>query len=171
MSPSTTSAGRGRSVASVPEPRKANVPLALAWFAGALLLLLADGATQIAPPALAAQDTYYVVVHRSWSLALPAAFGLFGALYLGVTPGFPVRLRSALGWTHLAVMAAGAGLTKAPQLALLWIDLPKRGEDPVAAIELWNRVALLGAVLIAASLLIFLWALVDGLRRRPSGTS
>jgi len=171
MSPSTTSAGRGRSVASVPEPRKANVPLALAWFAGAILLLAADGATLVAPSALALQDTDYVVVHRSWSLALPAAFAVFGALYLGVTPGFPVRLRPALGWAHLAVMATGALLAKAPQLALALVGLPKSGEIASESFELWNRIAATGYVLLLASLLVFLWALIDGLRRRPSGTS
>ena len=149
------------------ERRKANLPLALAWFAGAVLLLLADGAAQLKPPDLGGPDTYYVVVHRDWSLALPAAFGLFGALYLGMTPGFPVRLRPALGWVHLAVMGAGAALTKAPELVLLWSGLPKRGEDSLEAFRVWNEVATAGAALMGLSLLIFFWALFDGLRRRP----
>jgi heme/copper-type cytochrome/quinol oxidase subunit 1 len=137
----------------------------------AALLLMIDGASTFRPPALAgAADTYYVVIHRSWSLAMPAAFALFGALYLGMTPGFPVRLRPALGWAHLAVMATGAAMTKAPQLALVWGRPPRPGEDLSPAFELWNRVAMAGAVLMGLSLLLFFWALIDGLRRRPSGS-
>jgi heme/copper-type cytochrome/quinol oxidase subunit 1 len=151
--------------AVAPEPRKANIRLALAWFAAAALLLLADGIAKFQSPALGA-DTYYVVVHRSWTLSMPAAFGLFGALYLGMTPGFPVRLEPALGWAHLAVMTAGAAMTKAPQLALLWRGLPKRGEDVVETMQVWNQVATAGAVVMGLSLLIFFWALVDGVRRR-----
>jgi len=150
------------------ESRKANIPLALAWFAGAALLLLADGATQI-PPVPAGPggyDTYYVVVHRSWSLSLPAAFALFGALYLGMTSAFPVRLRPALGWIHLAVMSIGAALAKTPQVALAWIGLPRPDEDSVRAFRLWNGAAAFGYALMAVGLLLFLWALVDGLRRR-----
>ena len=148
------------------EPRKPNLRLALTWFAAAALLLLADGITTFQPRGLDGADTTFVVVHRSWTLSMPAAFALFGALYLGMTPGFPVRLRPALGWTHLAVMALGAAMTKAPQLALLWAGLPARGEDPARAFDLWNGVATAGAALMGLSVLIFFWALIDGLRRR-----
>jgi cytochrome c oxidase subunit 1 len=156
---------------AAPGPRKANIRLALGWFAAAALLLLADGIVTFRPRGLDGADTYFVVVHRSWTLSMPAAFALFGALYLGMTPGFPVRLRPALGWAHLAVMAIGAVMTKAPQLALLWTGLPKPGEDPAQAFDIWNGVATAGAVLMGLSLLLFFWALIEGLRRRPSGTS
>lgn len=151
---------------SAPEPGKANVRLALGWFAAAALLLLADGIAKFHPVTLAGAGTYDVVVHRSWTLSLPAAFGLFGALYLGMTPGFPVRLRPALGWAHLAVMGIGAALTKAPQLALLWGGMAKRGEAVTETFDVWNGVATAGAALMGLSLLLFVWALVDGLRRR-----
>lgn len=150
-------------------PHRANVGLAIAWFAAAVLLLAADGAAQMQPPALAAQATYYVEVHRSWSLALPAAFALFGALYLGMTPRFPVRLRPALGWAQLAVMSTGAALTKAPQFVPPWGDASRGDERALAAFRFWNGIAALGAAVLAVGLLLFLWALVDGLRRRRPG--
>jgi heme/copper-type cytochrome/quinol oxidase subunit 1 len=152
---------------SAAEPGKANVLLTLAWFAAGALLLLADGAAS----KVSGVDTYYVAVHRSWSLSLPAAFGLFGALYLGMTPRFPVRLRPALGWAHLAIMSAGAVLIEAPGLALSWVGTSERSEEIAGAFQTWNRVAALGYVLLLGGLLLFVWALVDGLRRRPSGSS
>jgi heme/copper-type cytochrome/quinol oxidase subunit 1 len=151
---------------SAGRPDKANVRLALSWFVGAALLLLADGAAQIRPPGGEGVDTTYVVIHRDWSIALPAVFALFGALYLGVTPGFPVRLRPLLGWTHLAVMSAGAALTKTPQLALALGALPTGGAATVEAFEAWNRLANIGAALMGLGLLVFVWALVEGLRRK-----
>jgi cytochrome c oxidase subunit 1 len=150
------------------EPRKPNIRLALAWFAAAALLLLADGITHFRTPGLDGAGTDFVVVHRSWTLSMPAAFALFGALYLGMTPGFPVRLRPVLGWAHLAVMAVGAALTKAPQLMLLEAGLPKSGEEALRAFDVWNGVATAGAVLMGLSVLLFFWALIDALRR-PKG--
>lgn len=146
------------------ERHKANIRLALGWFAAAALLLLADGMANFRAPALGA-DADYVVVHRSWTLSMPAAFALFGALYLGMTPGFPVRLKPALGWAHLAVMGAGAALTKAPQLVLALVGLPKRGEAAAGSLQLWNQIAMAGAVLMGLSLLLFFRALIEGLRR------
>jgi cytochrome c oxidase subunit I len=159
---------------SAPRPSKANIGLAVAWFVAAALLLLADAAMQIKAPAVTGPgdyDTYYVVVHRSWSFSLAAAFGLFGALYLGMTSAFPVRLQPALGWPHLAVMSAGAALAKAPQLALALTGLPKSDAGALDTFRLWNEVAAFGYALMGIGLLIFVWALVDGWRRRPSGSS
>ena len=153
---------------SAAEPRKANWGLALAWFAVAALLLMADGAATFRASQFDGADTTFVVVHRSWTLSMPAAFALFGALYLGMTPGFPVRLRPAIGWVHLAVMGVGAALTKAPQLALALTGLPKRGEIASESFALWTDIAMAGAALVGLSLLIFFWALIDGLRRKQA---
>ena len=155
-------------------PRKADIRLALAWFAAAaLLLLVTDGVARFRPPAPAVLDNfdaYYVDAHVHLSLGLAAVFALFGALYLSMTAAFPNRVRSSLGWIQLAVMLAGAVLVETPQLALSVIGLPRTGEA-LGAFRLWNRIATVGYILINVGLLIFLWALIDGLRRRPSGTS
>jgi heme/copper-type cytochrome/quinol oxidase subunit 1 len=156
--------------------RKVSPWLALGWFAGALLLLLADIVTKIRPDVLGGGAyayygpyTYYVVGHRSWSLVLPAAFGIFGVLYLVALPRLPIRLRPSLGRLHLMATAAGAALIEAPQLALLAGGTLLRGKEPVAAFRVWNEIAMAGAAMMGLSLLIFIWALVNGARHRGSG--
>lgn len=146
---------------------KTSAGLALGWFAGALLLL-AGGVAFIEPVTFAGAHTYYVVIHRNWSLALPTAFGLFAALYLGVTLGLPIGLRPALGWAHLAVTAVGAALIQISQLALLCAGVAKRGEDLAGAVRLWDEVATFGVALVGLGLPIFVWALVDAIHHRKT---
>jgi heme/copper-type cytochrome/quinol oxidase subunit 1 len=153
-----------------PESRRPNVRLSFAWFGVGALLLMVDGASVFRPHSLAGPDTYYVVGHAHWSLTLGAVFCLFGALYLGMTPKFPIRLRPALGWTHLEVMSVGALMTQAPILGLRWTDPNSTLADPIRTFETWNRMAVTGYVLTLVGLGVFVVAVIDGLRRRPSGS-
>jgi cytochrome c oxidase subunit I+III len=114
-----------------------------------------------------AHDTYFVVAHLHYVLLGGAVFPLFGAFYYWWPKVTGRMLDEALGWWHFGLFFVGVNLTFFPmhQLGLdgmprrVYTYLPETGWGPL------NFLATVGAVTIAASVLVFLVNLVRSLRR------
>jgi cytochrome c oxidase subunit 1 len=151
--------------------------LPLLWLLGAFVLAASSFAPMWPGPGSAADvdtdyvDTYYIVGHPFFLIGLPAVFCLFGAIYLALAATPLFRVRPVLGYAHFAVMLIGAALVQAPMVMLRAGSLPKRYEDPVASLAAWSQLSAIGYVLLNVGLLVFLGVLIDGWRRRSTGTS
>jgi heme/copper-type cytochrome/quinol oxidase subunit 1 len=118
-------------------------------------------------------DTYFVVAHLHYVLLGGAVFPLFGALYYWFPKVTGRMLDERLGRWHFWLFLAGVNLTFFPmhQLGLdgmprrVYTYLPETGWGPL------NLVATLGALTIAASILVLLGNVVRSLRRGAAAGS
>ncbi|MGI8425615.1 MAG: cytochrome c oxidase subunit I [Actinomycetota bacterium] len=105
------------------------------------------------------QDTYYVVAHFHYVLVGGAVFGLFSGVYYWF-PKITGRLMSeGLGKLHFWLMMIGFNLTFGPMHILGLKGMPRRYYTYQAdkGWSLWNMVATVGAFMIAASILVFMY--------------
>ena len=148
-------------------------PTPMLWAVGFLFTFLFGGITGVilASPPLDYhfQDTYYVVAHLHNVLV----GGSIYAMWAGITFWFPKftgrRLNERLGKAHFWLWSAGFVLTFLPQYQLGAWGMPRRYAD-YPALPGWPELNLLssvGAALIGISVLIFIGAVVEALRRRP----
>ncbi len=141
-----------------------------------LILFLLGGLTGVlqALPALDAQvhDSYFIVAHMHYVLFGGSAFALFGGIYYWF-PKFTGRmLHEGWGKAHFAMMFVGFNLTFLVQHVLGLQGMPRRVADylPEDGFTTLNRVSTIGALLLGASVLPFLWNVVRSLRRgEPAG--
>ncbi len=112
-------------------------------------------------------DTYYIVAHFHYVLFGGAIFGIFAGLYYWF-PKFTGRLMSdRLGKLHFWTWMVGFNLTFAPMHWLglqgmvrrTWWYAPETGLEP------WNLAVTVGAFIIAAGVLIFMYNWVVSRRR------
>jgi cytochrome c oxidase subunit 1 len=120
----------------------------------------------IVPSDYQQQDTYYIVAHFHQVLFGGAIFGLFGGIYYWF-PKFTGRLLSE-GWGKLNfwLMFVGFNLTFQPMMILGLMGMPRRIQSYPNGYGwgFWNAMATVGAFMIAASILVFIYNVIVSLR-------
>jgi cytochrome c oxidase subunit 1 len=115
------------------------------------------------------QDTYWVVSHLHYVLVAGSVFGIFAGLYYWFPKMSGRLLDERMGKMQFVLLFVGTNLTFFPQ-HLLGLDGMVRRIIDYAPNRGWTELNLLssiGAFMIAASMLPFLWNLFVTLRRPP----
>jgi cytochrome c oxidase subunit 1 len=142
---------------------------------GFLLVFLIGGITGVflaSPPIdFAVTDTYYVVAHFHYVMVGGLFFALFAGLYFWFPKMSGRFLSEGWGKLHFWSLFIGFNLTFFPQFYLGLDGMPRRIAD--YHIDRWepaNLASTLGAFLVGASTLPFLWNVYRSLRKgRPAG--
>ena len=112
------------------------------------------------------QDTYFIVAHLHYVLFGGAIMGIFAGVYYWF-PKFTGRfLNEGIGKLHFWLFFIGMNLTFFPMHFLGVAGMPRRiyTYDADLGWGTWNFVATIGAFVIAAGMLTFLWNFVRSLR-------
>jgi cytochrome c oxidase subunit 1 len=124
------------------------------------------------PIDFAVNDTYYVVAHFHYVMAMALLFALFAGAYFWFPKITGRFLDERLGKLQVLLLFVGANLTFFPQFLLGLHGMPRRIADYRPDLG-WNGLNLLstiGAFLVAAGMVPFLYNVVVSLRRgRPAG--
>jgi cytochrome c oxidase subunit 1 len=112
-------------------------------------------------------DTYYIVAHFHYVLFGGALFGIFSGIYYWWPKMFGRLLSERIGKWHFWAMLVGFNLTFAPFHILGLQGMPRRVYRYSEGFgwDVWNLMSTVGAFLIAASVLVFLWNVVRSSRR------
>jgi cytochrome c oxidase subunit I len=150
---------------------KLTFPTPMLWACGFLFTFLFGGITGVVLASAAVdfqfQDTYYVVAHLHNVLVGGSIF----AMWAGITFWFPKvtgrRLNEPLAKTHFWLWTIGFVLTFLPQYQLGAWGMPRRYADypPDPGWPELNFLSTIGSFVIAVSVLFFLAAVVEALRR------
>ena len=114
------------------------------------------------------QDTYFVVAHFHQVLVGGALFGLFSGIYYWF-PKFTGRLlNERWGQINFWLMFVGFNLTFQPMMILGLLGMPRRVSTYSEGMgwDVWNMMATVGAFLIAASIIVFMYNVVRSLRSK-----
>ncbi len=152
-------------------------PTAMLFAIGFLLNFLIGGVTgvMIASPPIDfwAEDTYFIVAHMHYVLGGGSLFALFAAVYYWFPKITGVMLRDGWGRLQFWLMFVGFNATFWP-MHLLGLWGMQRRVVTYPALPGWgalNLIASLGAAVLAAGVLVFLWNLWVSLRRPvPAGS-
>ena len=143
---------------------------------GFLLNFLLGGITGVmlasAPIDFHAQDTYFVVAHMHYVLGGGSLFAIFAGLYYWFPKMTGVRLRERTGKIFFWLLFAGFNLTFFPMHLAGLRGMQRRIADYPANVGwTWlNELATVGSILMAVAVLVFVWNIVESIRRRePAG--
>lgn len=112
-------------------------------------------------------DTYYIVAHFHYVLFGGAIFGLFSGFYYWFPKVYGRMLNDRLGKFHFWLMMIGFNVTFGPFHILGLKGMSRRIYTYPAGKgwDLWNMVSTVGAFMIAASMLIFMYNFTVSKRR------
>ncbi len=119
-----------------------------------------SGVMHSSPPAdLQQTDTYFVVAHFHYVLFGGTMFGLFGGIYYWFPKVTGRMMSETLGKWHFWIMVLGFNLTFFPMHFLGLLGMPRRTWTYMEGLGFgdMNMAATVGAFVLAASTLIFLW--------------
>jgi cytochrome c oxidase subunit 1 len=119
-----------------------------------------SGVTHALVPADRQQtDTYYIVAHFHYVLFGGSILGIFGGIYYWYPKVFGRMLDDTLGKWHFWTTLVGFNLTFGPMHILGLQGMPRRiyTYAPSLGLDFWNMVSTIGAFIIAASTLIFIY--------------
>ena len=148
-------------------------PTPMLFAAGFLILFLAGGLTGVilaSPPVdYQLHDSYFVVAHMHYVLFGGSAFALFAGIYYWYPKFTGKLLHEGWGRVHFVLMFIGFNLTFLVQHKLGVEGMPRRVASylPDDGFTTLNRVSSIGAFLLGASTLPFLW---NVWRTRKRGT-
>jgi len=113
----------------------------------------------VAPMDTQQTDTYFIVAHFHYVLFGGAFFGFVAGMYFYWPKAFGYMLNESLGKTNFWLMLLGFNLTFAPMHVLGLQGMSRRiyTYDAGYGFELWNKVATIGAFLLAASVALFVF--------------
>src|SRR5918997_1362239 len=130
-----------------------------------------SGVTHAVSPADTQQtDTYYIVAHFHYVLFGGSMFGIFAGIYFWFPKVFGRLLDERIGKIHFALMLVGFNLAFFPMHILGLQGMPRRQASYTEGMgwDLNNLLSTIGAFLIAASFLVFVYNVV---RSRKNVTS
>lgn len=119
------------------------------------------------------QDTYYIVAHFHYVLFGGAIFGLFSGIYYWFSKFTGKMLSEGIGMLHFWLMLIGFNLTFFPHHMLGLLGMPRRIYTYPEGMgwDLYNLISTVGAFVIAASILVFIFNFIYSLakgRRAPA---
>jgi len=127
-----------------------------------------SGVMHSSPPAdLQQTDSYFVVAHFHYVLFGGSIFGLTAGAYYWFPKMFGRMLNETIGKAHFWLMLIGFNLTFFPMHFLGLNGMPRRVYTYAAGsnFEFWNRIETWGALLLAFSLLLFVYNVVSTMRK------
>jgi len=146
---------------------------ALGFVAMFLIGGLNGAALAVVPFDYQVTDTYFVVSHLHYVLVGGTVFGVFAGIYYWFPKMTGKLLNDRLGQLQFWLLLIGVNLTFFPMHILGLLGMPRRVYTYPGTLG-WNELNLLatiGAFIIAAAILVFLWNFVITLRSgQPSGT-
>jgi cytochrome c oxidase subunit 1 len=119
-----------------------------------------SGVMHASPPAdLQQTDTYFIVAHFHYVLFGGSIFGLLAGAYYWFPKMFGVMLNEGLGKVHFWLTFIGMNLTFFPMHFVGLHGMPRRVYTYPAGLgfETMNMVETVGAFILAASFLVFIW--------------
>jgi cytochrome c oxidase subunit I+III len=141
------------------------------WVIGFFVIFVIGGLTGVmlaaVPLNLQVHDTFFVVAHFHYVLVGGAVFPLFAGLYYWFPKITGRLMREGLGVAHFWLFFIGFNLTFFPMHVLGLRGMPRRVYTYPAEMG-WgalNLLATIGAFLMAAGVLVFLWNVVFSWRR------
>ncbi len=111
-------------------------------------------------------DSYFVVGHFHYVMGGTVVFAMFAALYFWWPKVTGRMLSERLGTLHFWLLMVGFNMTFFGMHILGREGMPRRVADyePIDSFEFWNMVSTIGFVVLGASMVPFLIAIVKGLR-------
>ena len=109
-------------------------------------------------------DTYYVVAHFHYVMAIAAAFAIFAGCYFYFPKMTGRMYNEALGKVQFWMFFAATNLTFFPQHFLGRQGMPRRYIDYPEAFAYWNLWSSIGAFISFASFLLFFYIMIQGAR-------
>ncbi|MFA7296057.1 MAG: cytochrome c oxidase subunit I [Dehalococcoidia bacterium] len=119
-----------------------------------------SGVMHASPPVdMQHQDTYFVVAHIHYVLVGGAVTAIFSGIYYWFPKMTGRFLDERLGMLHFWLWFFGVNLTFFPMHYLGLLGMPRRiyTYDAGLGWGLWNMVETIGAYVLAASILVFVW--------------
>jgi cytochrome c oxidase subunit 1 len=139
------------------------------WAIGFIFLFVVGGVTGVvlanASVDRAFHDTYYVVAHFHYVLSLGAVFSIFAAWYYWFPKMTGYTYSEFLGKLHFWMSFIGVNLLFFPQHFLGLAGMPRRYVDYPDAFAGWNYVSSIGSYISAASVGVFLIAIIHAFMR------
>jgi len=146
---------------------KAPLLFAVGFIAMFIIGGLSGVSLAVVPIDFQVEDTYYVVAHLHYVLFGGTVFAIFSGIFYWF-PKITGRLLSdKLGKWQFWIMFIGFNLTFFPMHILGLLGMPRRIYTYSSGLgwDTWNLIETVGAFIIAASMLIFLWNLYVSLRK------
>ena len=106
---------------------------------------------------VALHDTYYVVAHFHYVLSIAAVFAMYSGFYYWIGKMSGLQYNETLGRIHFWLTFIGVNVLFFPMHFLGTSGMPRRIPDYPDAFAGWNMLASIGALIVAASTVFFLY--------------
>jgi cytochrome c oxidase subunit 1 len=116
-------------------------------------------------------NTYYIVAHFHYVMAIAAAFAIFAGFYYWVGKMSGHQYPEFLGQIHFWAFFIGVNVTFFPMHFLGAQGMPRRYPDYPDAFAGWHLVSSVGALITGISFLVFLAVVVITLARGPKAAA
>jgi cytochrome c oxidase subunit 1 len=131
------------------------------WATGMIFMFTVGGVTGVvlanSPVTTAFHDTYYVVGHFHYVMAMGALFGIFAGWYYWIGKMSGRTYNETLGKWHFWLFMIGVNLTFFPMHFSGLAGMPRRIPDYPDAFSGWNYISSLGSYLAFAASLLFVY--------------
>ncbi|MFP3018935.1 MAG: cbb3-type cytochrome c oxidase subunit I [Candidatus Hodgkinia cicadicola] len=140
----------------------------MVWAIAFIVLFITGGVTgvQLANASLSnmLHDTYYVVAHFHYVLALAAVFGALAAWYYWFPKIMGIAYNEVHGISHAIITFVITNLIFLPQHFLGLAGMPRRCVDYPLAFKGWNRISSVASVSVIIVIILFLYINLQALR-------
>jgi len=131
------------------------------WAVGMIFMFTVGGVTGVvlanSPITTAFQDTYYVVAHFHYVMAMGALFGIFAGWYYWIGKMSGRQYNETLGKWHFWLTMLGVNLTFFPMHFTGLAGMPRRIPDYPDAFSGWNYISSIGSYIGFAAALLFVY--------------